>query len=195
MTKPHALVLSGSFALALASTPRAAFADPIALRSVDTGNAVHLALGYPDSSIGAWIAPHLGVSFEWRPPVALGASLATRFTLIGRPRGVGLDAFGAAGLMLLRYDPGAAVTATLALQLRYRSESFWLALGVASPMAFQFVDTADARFPLMLELAMQVHAGRVWIGAQGGAGLVFVPGLSPSLALQAALLATIPWDS
>ena len=188
------VAISLALATSLAFTHEAS-ADPLVLRGPDLGPSVGLAVGVPDSSFGGWITPRFGLALEWRAPSAIGASAGTRFTLVGRPRGGGIDVQGALGFQLLRYDPGAAITATIAIQARYRSEGFWFSAGLASPSALQLIGGIEARLPLMLELALAGRLGRIWIGAQGGAGLVFVPGLSPSLAIQGTITATIPIGS
>ncbi|MEI8254269.1 MAG: hypothetical protein WCJ30_01205, partial [Deltaproteobacteria bacterium] len=172
--KPAILAL-GIVAMA---APRASLADPLVLRGPDVGQGFAVAIGSPDASLGGWITPRIGVALEWRAPAMIGASVGTRFTLVGRPRGGGIDLHGAVGLRGLRYDPGLAVSATVALQARYRSEGFWFSAGLVSSSALQFVGGIDARLPLMLEIALAGRVGRVWLGVQGGAGMVFVPGLS-----------------
>lgn len=186
------VAILASCVIAIFSRP--AGADPLVLRGPDVGPSFAVAVGGPDSSLGGWITPRIGVALEWRAPSAIGASVGTRFTLVGRPRGAGIDLSGAVGFGGLRYDPGVAVTATVALQARHRLEGFWFSAGLVSSSALQFVGGLEARLPLMLEIALAGRLGRVWVGVQAGAGMVFVPGLSPSLALQGTVTATIPLD-
>lgn len=192
---PGLMVFTVCIGLVAALFPCTALADPIVLRGPRVGPSFGVAFGAPDASLGGWISERLGVALEWRVPAAIGASVGTRSVLAGRAQGAGIDLVGAAGLRVLRYDPGLAVTATVALQARYRSEGFWIGAGLATSSALRFVGGVDARLPLMLEGALAGRVGRMWVGVQGGAGLVFVPGLSPSLALQGTVTATLPLGS
>jgi hypothetical protein len=79
-------ILAGLCALTLA---RVAEADPVALRvPVERQRVLIAALGVPEMSVGWWFSERFALSAEWRLPAsAAGASLGTRWTLLGEPRG------------------------------------------------------------------------------------------------------------
>lgn len=182
-----------SVALALLAAPLCASADPVALRGADLGPSVVLAGGVPDLSVAAWLTPTVGLAVESQPIQTLGASVGTRATLLGGPRGGGLDGFFSGGLAGLRVGPGVALAATFALHARYRSERVHFSAGLASPWSLALAPAVQWRAPLQLELALTVRAGPLWLGAQAGAALVFAPNLSPSLGLQANLVLAVPF--
>jgi hypothetical protein len=172
-----------AFALAVRGV---AHADPVALRVPLERRAVVLALGAPDLSAAWWFSERFGIAAEWRLPAsAVGASLGARFTLVGEPRGWGVDATLAVGAMVPLLDPGVALSVTPTLRGRWQGEHLLVAASVVAPAVARFVPSPDLRLPILAELWLGGQFARWRAGLHAGVGSTWVPGLSWSGAFQA----------
>lgn len=176
-------IAAGALALTLTT---AAQADPVALRvPMERRRAVVVAIGGPEMSAGWWFSERFALSAEWRLPAsAAGASLGTRWTLVGEPFGWGIDAGLAVGVVVPLLDPGAAVSVTPSIVGRWRNEYFVVAASAVMPVVARVVPDPDLRLPVLFELWLGGHLARWRAGVHGAVGSTWVPGLSWSGTFQ-----------
>lgn len=170
-------------ALLLAAT---AWADPVALRAPVAAPGVTLgwhelsaAVPLPD---GWWLAPEVRTTGS-----ALGASTGRRWTLARGPKGWGVDATAAVGLLATTATPGVALEVTPALIGGWWGERFAVTADLAVPVAGGWARTWQLRVPGLLELQTGGALGPLWIGARLGMGAAWTPGLDTSVVLEPAL--------
>ena len=176
-------VAAGALALTLTT---AAQADPVALRvPMERRRAVVAAIGGPEMSVGWWFSERFALSAEWRLPAsAAGASLGTRWTLVGEALGWGVDAGLAVGVVVPLIDPGAAVSVTPSIVGRWRNEYVTVAASAVVPAVARVFPGPDLRLPVLFELWLGGHVARWRAGVHGAVGSTWVPGLSWSGAFQ-----------
>jgi hypothetical protein len=150
-----------------------------------------VSVGLPESSIGIWVIPHLGLALSLRPASAIGFSVATRWILAGRERGWALDAFLAGGIAVPTLHPQFVLEATPALYARLRSEHWYFGIGPTGTVQGQLTGHLAVRAPVQLEIAAAYLFARVWVGAQTGVGATMVSQLSPSLEYFAAVFVAL----
>lgn len=187
----------GSVAAALSALillPRAANADALSLRGVDAGPAVQVVLGHPGASIGAWITPTVGLSFQADRLDAFSLAAGVRSTFVGRSRGWGWDFFASGGVGYLRWAGMPSLEATLGTRARWRSDRWHVSIDVVSPISVQLGPRAGFAVPVALEFWFAGNIrDRVWLGVQASGGVTFyAPSASPGPALQAALFLSVP---
>lgn len=179
--RPRAAV---ALALALA-LPAAAAADPLALRIPAERRFAALAIGVPEVSAGWWFSERFGLAVEWRLPAsAVGASLGTRWTLVGDALGFGVDATLAVGVTVPLIEPGGAVSVTPSILGRWRGRYAVVAASVVVPAVARLLPDPDLRLPVLFELWLGGHFGPWRTGLHGNVGSTWVPGLSWSGAFQ-----------
>jgi hypothetical protein len=179
-------ILAGLCALTLA---RVAEADPVALRvPVERQRVLIAALGVPEMSVGWWFSERFALSAEWRLPAsAAGASLGTRWTLLGEPRGWGVDANLAVGVLIPLIEPGAAVSVTPSILGRWRGDHVVVGASVVAPIVARVLPSPDLRLPVLFEVWLGGHIARWRAGVHGAVGSTWVPGLSWSGTFQGTL--------
>ena len=182
--------------LAIAATmvlARSASADPIVLRAPVPRRVVAATLGTPELSAGVWLTERFGLAVEWRLPAgAVGASAATRWTLVGDPMGWGVEYTMAAGLVVPLLTFAGGVSVTPAIVGRWRSDRVQVAASLVSPIVLRVAPDPTMRVPVLLEVWLVVHLGPANVGVQGSVGSVYVPGLSWSNAVQVS--GYLGWD-
>jgi hypothetical protein len=172
---------------------RVASADPIVLRAPVPRRVVAATLGTPELSAGVWLTERFGLAVEWRLPAgAVGASAATRWTLVGDAMGWGVEFRMAAGLVVPLLTLAGGVSVTPAVMGRWRSDRVQVAANIVSPMVLRVAPDPTLRVPVLLELWLVVHVGPANVGVQGSVGSVYVPGLSWSNAVQVS--GYLGWD-
>lgn len=180
-------------AAALACAGASAHADPIALRGPAWGRVLAVMPGLPELSAAWWVRPAVGFALEWRfPASAAGASVGTRWTVIGDTLGWGVEVHIAGGVMVPLLDPGVGLSVTPAVHGRWRDEHLHVGASVAVPAVLRVAPGADLRVPPVIELWFALHFGRLSFGLHGNVGSVYVPGLDWSTTYQGSLY--LAWD-
>lgn len=194
MTRAHLRRRSFLFAAGGAALlAREAHADPITLRAPVAGRVMSGTFGTPELSAGVWLSERVGLAVEWRLPAsAVGASIATRWTLVGDRLGWGVDLTVAGGLVLPLISLSGAVSVTPSLMGRWRGEHVSLGAAIVSPTVLRVVPDPAVRIPLLLEVWLSGHYRRAHLGVQASVGSVFVSGLSWAYAIQVS--GFVGWD-
>lgn len=167
----------------------AAWADPVILRIPGPERGLVAAVGWPETSVGGWIGPRIGVALEIRPWSAVGASVGGRWRLAGPEVGWRVDASLAGGLSVPTLDAGLALEVTPALRAGRVGERLAVSVGAASPAVLQGIGGVAARVPLQGELILGLPT--LGVGAVLGAGAVLSRGVS--LTSGFALTASHAW--
>lgn len=170
-------------ALLLALAP--AWADPIALRAPQSR--VVASIGLPDTSVGAWLSPHLGLSAEYHPYSAAGVSVGWRQDLVRGDSGLGVEVGVAGGPMLTWLDPGLVLAISPTVQAGWAGKGLDAKLGVVAPAALRLAPGAGARVPLLGELWLGGRLGALRLGGHLGAGTTWVIGAPGEIAYDVGL--------
>ena len=192
---PTLTLIAATIVLATLTQSTNAHADVNAIRGPNLGESLAFDVGVPDASGVLWLRPSLGITGEVRVPWdAFGLGVATRATLVGRPRGWGLEAQFSAGFSLMTWRPGMAITASASTQVRWRSDRFFFGMGTAVPAAFRLNSPNDMRIPVQGELWFAFRAGPVWFGGTTAIGVALSPTELAASLMQGGVYIAIPFS-
>jgi hypothetical protein len=194
MSRARLASIAAACALSHWLASQSAAAEGLAVRGPNLGQSVVFVEGAPESSRAVWIRPWLAITQEWRSPYdAVGLGLGLRHTIVGGPRGWGLDAQMAAGWLVTTLLPGVAFTLAPSTHVRARTEGFWFSMGIAAPMAVRLNAPQALKVPVQGELWLAFRAGPVWLGAMTAIGASFSETGAASLVMQGAGYIAIPF--
>jgi hypothetical protein len=158
-----------------------ALAEPAAIRAPVGGARLTAEVG-GGGSLAAWRADGLGLAADVSSGgAAVGLSVGWRHL---HPDGVGLDLFFCGGILVPLVEPGVAISGGASARVGYRRGHFDGGLGLTVPVALGVAGGGSGvafRVPLLVEPAVGVRLGPVWLGGTGSMGPLWVTGSLPGI--------------